>query len=648
MGPIRGKRTALVFCAIGLLVAAAFAYVERDWFVEVYWALRARSDDPVVRERALEALVELRSPRAVAVAVDSLCADEDCHVALEAPWVLSWFWDMGLDGHLGRTQQCLGRLRAGRDVGPKAVEPLREILGGGDPLRSRVAAGLLALLGPRASEAAPDLERLLDADDPKVRGAAGSALAAVGCFHPQVRARLLARMEAKDLPLAARGLAAEVLAQVACAAVYWHRACAGLEEDMAFEEDVEAVLGRTEPEAARMALSVATEVLPRLRTVELSGELELVSDGLEVSHVLSLVTGRDLGAVHPDDTELAGALLEALLASPDPALPDPGAASVAKELKPLADLAEELGRWAVPILAKAARAGELATRERAARVLLELSVRLGPEGLGPAALEVEKLVQTLLEDLEKLEEPAKLEVAMEEVVVNCLFALQHTLSNPQEVLDAVRPALSSRAPGVRAAAADAWRDLANADLTRRIREGPLESGPVQGWKGLNRLLEDPDSVVRLRAAGAVARIACHFPKPSETILPLLRSGDPDVRLGSASACGECPDLGEEVDAALLQAMDDPDPRVKAEAALSLAGLSGPLAERYLAKLVDLLADGPSEAVRRAALQALDTSCAGVTDKGCGYLQGLLSSEDRDVREKALRALSAVADGKAEK
>ena len=123
---------------------------------------------------------------------------------------------------------------------------------------------------------------------------------------------------------------------------------------------------------------------------------------------------------------------------------------------------------------------------------------------------------------------------------------------------------------------------------------------------------------------------------AEAALNDIKSEDLEARLAAiASLAGATDDLRGPAQEALTAALDDPSPKVRAEAALALAEL-GP--EPALDRLVELV-DDPAGRVAQAAVIALGESGDPSVEP---RLLEAMEAEDSDVRFQAVLALARVA------
>lgn len=127
-----------------------------------------------------------------------------------------------------------------------------------------------------------------------------------------------------------------------------------------------------------------------------------------------------------------------------------------------------------------------------------------------------------------------------------------------------------------------------------------------------------------------------MPPTAEAALRDLSSADPAARTEAIVALASCPpDLAEEAQRRLIKALDDGNPKVRAEAALALAEL-GP--QGAVERLIELSSDG-SARVRQAAIIALGESEA---QEALPTLIGALDSENADVRFQTVIAVARLA------
>lgn len=184
-GVVRSARRRLTkIGAVGRARAAATLGMVRDLESIDDLAARLGDRDPEVRFVAARSLGQIRDSRCVAPLLDSLTARRALPLSTVSMWVLA--------------------------IGPVAVDPLRDALGGDEPLARAVATELLGRLGALA--AADDLIAALGDPHPRTRSRAARSLGLIGA--PRAVAPLLAVSADGDNPAELRRAAVGALAAI--------------------------------------------------------------------------------------------------------------------------------------------------------------------------------------------------------------------------------------------------------------------------------------------------------------------------------------------------------------------------------------------------------------------------------------------------
>ncbi len=529
-------------------------------------AARLVDEDPNVRAAAAEALGRVGGPEAAAVLLAALDSDDQPLqlAALEA---------------LAASRVAPPAYRLSRLMGERALRP----------------AAYRAL---GASDDPAALELLADGPSERARSAREASLGAIG----QLRSR--------------RG--AEALARLAAAV----RAAAG--QDPSVAEGCVAALGSEEPFVALGALSVlawvgeARHAPAMARLADDDRYRPLVEEALE-----ALPRGTELlshlSQVLPELSPLArvtvhGALAAAGNASSLQALVygagdgDPqvqaeaigalGRLGDARAVGPLAGLLDDELPGVAGVAASALTRIAQRSPEGRSAVLMECRARaaaspsaaifriLGAAGEG----EDLRLVRAGLAGGEVLRRMA---------AAAAVAALgQRGLLRGEHVPELIA-ALDDQAWPVRAAAARAFVELAQANADRRLGdpedgEHPICAGAVRGLYGA---LTDPEPAVRAAAVEALG--ACGRAEHAARIAEVAaEAGAPP--LVAAAAIHALARLGRPPVAALERGLRHPDPEVAKEAVAATAALDGP--ER--ARLLVLAAQSPRWDVRHAAARAM--------------------------------------------
>jgi HEAT repeat protein len=200
-----------------------------------------------------------------------------------------------------------------------------------------------------------------------------------------------------------------------------------------------------------------------------------------------------------------------------------------------------------------------------------------------------------------------------------------------EVTEALVAAATGTDPVARRIAVEVLSEEPTAATAAVFRQAMMDEDPalrLAAVRGLARTnggpddfvgsLEDPDPAVR--AAAATALRDRSDDRGREALLEMARSGDPTMRAAAVPA------LAPEAPGAVVEALGDPEPSVRAAASRAATGL-----EAAHEPLVRALADA-DPTVREAAAEALTTTEAGVAD----LLEAL---EDPATEDAALFGLS---------
>lgn len=177
-----------------------------------------------------------------------------------------------------------------------------------------------------------------------------------------------------------------------------------------------------------------------------------------------------------------------------------------------------------------------------------------------------------------------------------LSALVSAVSGPDPVARRVSMDILAEAP-TREAVAAYERGLGDPDPQVRgaaVRGLARTAGPAEGHERFTALLRDPDGEVRATAAAALVDRSDE--RGGAVLFDMARSTDPEWRAAAVARLGE---HGAGIDA-VLAALDDPEPVVRAAAAGAVAGADLP---RVADRVVQALAD-PDSSVREAAAGSL--------------------------------------------
>lgn len=162
----------------------------------------------------------------------------------------------------------------------------------------------------------------------------------------------------------------------------------------------------------------------------------------------------------------------------------------------------------------------------------------------------------------------------------------------------LRTATADEDPGVRGAAVDALDEVGQEALEQLLTELTGGSGSEAEWvtaRKFARALEAERAELRIAAANVLARL--DEPSTLPAVVDALSDPDPRVRLRACHACGTFAD--PQAIPGLTGRLDD-EPRVRRAAANALGAVG---TDRALDPLVDLLED-PDESLRRIAASAL--------------------------------------------
>jgi HEAT repeat protein len=186
-------------------------------------------------------------------------------------------------------------------------------------------------------------------------------------------------------------------------------------------------------------------------------------------------------------------------------------------------------------------------------------------------------------------------------------------------------------------------DLGELEVSRLAEQWQLslasESEPPRGWLDLPPLFARHGVTEPLRRnashAHAGVRVAClealasvEDPDLPELLRVALEDPEPSVRLSAARAAAAVPDRPASLEAGLRGRLEDPDARVRAEAALRLSS-EGLQTLRHMASADD----------QRTAIEALDRLPAELIDEA----RTRLDDEDAGVQATALSTVTRLAD-----
>jgi HEAT repeat protein len=158
-----GKVIAFSTAAVGVVILVAAGFVSKPWFVEQYYIHNLQSTDEGARLRAVGALVDVKSVRAVPQLIRLLQLEQGGGVSSEdktAHWAacLNSLADISLNGS--------------RNVEPMLIEALRD----DSPVVRTYACYLLSLRKTASEKVVLSLQESLRDDDSKVSQAAAVAL----------------------------------------------------------------------------------------------------------------------------------------------------------------------------------------------------------------------------------------------------------------------------------------------------------------------------------------------------------------------------------------------------------------------------------------------------------------------------------------
>lgn len=218
--------------------------------------------------------------------------------------------------------------------------------------------------------------------------------------------------------------------------------------------------------------------------------------------------------------------------------------------------------------------------------------------------------------------------------------------DPLVAIPALIDAMDDRMPRVRMAAADALGAI-NEDT---LRAGTAWEAVCAAVARLIRALEDPAPLVRLAAINsltATARAPVRGPAASidrraivDVFAGLLDDGDDEVRLRALYGVKLCGSGLDNPPAALVAALEDRSPRIRAAAIRALAGFGCDL-DPWLPYLLRDLEENDLE-VSAACMEAVARVRPPFSPAAIPALVAALGSRSQDVRSRVVRALVPLA------
>lgn len=200
-------------------------------------------------------------------------------------------------------------------------------------------------------------------------------------------------------------------------------------------------------------------------------------------------------------------------------------------------------------------------------------------------------------------------------------------------------ALGDPAAWVRATAARGLREMASvfrADIGDQVVAAAIEA--------LLPLVRADESEVRACAAGALAGL-CDLARDGDkaritaSLGPLCDEVSPALRAEGALALGACGEVASPFVPRLGELLEDPDERVRRNAAAALWMVGVPVEGRHVERLTALLASDPSPHVRADAANALGKVAKEQSESVVWSLVDATEDRIHDVRHFAVFALS---------
>jgi HEAT repeat protein len=474
----------------------------------------------------------------------------------------------------------LGKI-AGED--PKTVDALILILQDPSPAVQATAIRTLGSLKDRATRATPALVPLLQNHDDNIRNLTAEALSGIGSLDETAVEALVKGLDHEDNVVRAR--TAEALGTIGAAAA---EAAPALVEAMSDNND--RVRATAIEALGKMGEVAAETALPSL--------LQALDDQ---DNWVSALAAEALGQMGQSDDETIRALIESL-------------SHVNTQVR--INSAESLGKLgASASLARTAL--EAACKDTDAQVRSQALRALG--SIGSPTPETLELALTALEDLDPL-----VRVAVTEAMsiwsltdVDTLAGLTKLFDDPSEQvkveLSKSLPKLAGATPEVLAGLSRFLVESNNAWLQVHAALALGRLGPAAAIAGPSLLLAAQTGEVIVREQSMRAIVLIH---PTETTQALIAGlKDPSEILRKVASAGwmklDVSEISTEAIAALVEALNDPEVQVRANAAHALARLET-LPNEAIPGIVKATAD-PYDGLRLNAVVALkNTSSKSIT------------------------------------
>jgi HEAT repeat protein len=213
---------------------------------------------------------------------------------------------------------------------------------------------------------------------------------------------------------------------------------------------------------------------------------------------------------------------------------------------------------------------------------------------------------------------------------NAAFALGKLGSGAEPALPSLKKHLKGDDARVREAAAVALGEIG--------KDSPKAKDDPTLVEALGDALKDDEPLVRRSAAQALGNFG-KAAKPALAVLQttLVKETSPAVRQNIAWALGR---IGPESIASLTAALRDPDPIVQREAANSIGFFKDEIARKALPELL-ACCKVKNSGVRNAALNVLINILEEADTEAAASIAEALADSDREVRQNAALALSAI-------
>lgn len=611
---------------------------------------RVRDPHEQVRALSVEALGRLHAVQVVA-AFAPLGQDASDLVRLSRVCALGEFLELGVRELRKRKSLFLAwqsapwrlhgwraRLKLSRDDDPVAriAEQLRESLNDAVPeIRTRAALHM-ANLGTESRAAVDDVSRLLDDADDQVRQQAATTLGKMGPHSPATLAALVRRLV--DPSAGVRAAAVEAIGADAAAASAMPEFVSLLNDhDETVRAKVAQVLGSAEAlhgdAVDRLTRDLKSpDALVRARTAEALGNIGPASRALAPALVEAAHDEND--RVRAKAIKALGKIGEAAAVAALPKLvfalrdPDPWVSSLAAEA--LGEMGDAADR-AAPALVRSLAHPNLQVRMQAVEALGKL---------GPAAQTAIPALENLVRDedaalrslavatlgilgVRPRSQPllrAALSDAVPDVRRAALVAFKQVRHLQPESLDAVTRALADDNEDIKMLACEALVEKLGPDpmivhvLADIVTSPDRSETRAAACNLLGQMGDDAQSTVAMlldaiqgsdaavREAALRAVVFIQGPEAFAGFMLGQRDDDPSIRVLASAGWRKAHAIPEQAIPLLIQALHDPEYRVRANVAHAL-GRVDPLPEAAVAPLMECVRD-PHDEVRIHAAVAL--------------------------------------------